>query len=142
MSFEFVVELPEFEDTPTEVTPFELQYELEPSKVATITYTPSACGVHKVAYFPVASVVTVPMLVAAPVESMAVSLAVTPLGVGGELSIVAFCMCRYSIHVLMLSSDTAGVLGCAGDVSRIEPSIKTADPFEATFGEAETEVAV
>ncbi len=75
---------------------------------------------------------------------------VTPLGsftnsvTGTPVVLVGFgcCMWRYSIHPVMLSSETAGVLGCAGERSMTVPSMTTLVPLAMTLGAAWTVVAV
>src|SRR4030067_426538 len=60
------------------------------------------------------SVVTVPMSCMFPFGSTAYNVTGTPLGVGGLLTVVAFCMCKYSIHSVIDSLATAGVFGWGG----------------------------
>ena len=79
-----------------------------------------------------------PMSIVCPLEEIAVKVIGTPVAFVGS----GLCMCRYSIHALMLASDMAGVLGCAGDKSMTVPVISTLDPFVVISGEVETVVAV
>ena len=58
--------------TPTAVSANEPPYESEPSKVATMVYSPAVCGVHIFLNMPPMSVVTVPKFSTPPLESMAV----------------------------------------------------------------------
>ena len=56
----------------------EPKYAFEPSKVATIVYSPSPDGVQPFLYIPLLSLTTVPMSVEAPLESIAESFTGTP----------------------------------------------------------------
>ncbi len=81
---------------------------------------------------PVLSLVTVAMLVDLPVESTAWIRIGTPVVLVGH----GCWKWRYSIHPVMLSSETAGVPGCAADWSVTAPEISMPDP--TVFAEAWT----
>ena len=64
------------------VSAAEPKYDFVPSKYAVIVYMSLLGGVHVVLNLPMASLVTVPMFVVAPLELVAVNLTWTPFAVG------------------------------------------------------------
>ena len=70
------------------------QYDLDPSKLATIVYFPLIGGSQIMLYAPRESLTTVPMSCELLLGSIAVNFTVTPTASWG----IGFCMYRYSIH--------------------------------------------
>ena len=93
-----------------------------------MVYLPSSSGVQRKLYEPSMLLVVVPMWTKLPSGVVASKLTVTPVALVG----IGCCMCRYSIHALMLSSEIAGVPACAGDKSRTVPFMSVLLPFVMT----------
>jgi hypothetical protein len=68
-----------------------------------------------------------------PPSAIAVNVTGTPVIVSSpKIPLIGIWLCKYSIQVAMLSLETHGVPGWAGDIPKTDPLINIVEPFETT----------